>query len=370
MFAKRSFLLLAAFFLLPALWAAPEADWREDARRGMAEESDFPRLIEALQRRFPELPDKDKAAVSLIIGYSQSRVGNAQAELFWMDKYLGEFRAAPVSLAFLPAAVRKKIAEFRLSWQREFPVLWELSMAETDAEIAYFDPPAELRLRLQASLPCDFQLLSREGTLLAKGTLGTKVETVALPAGPDFVRTAGHSYRLLLIPRNAPERTIEKYFALEAEAVAPAEAEFDPQSGALALKGRALQPEQETETKVLSQTTRFDKERFKKTVLKDLLIGAAFFVVNATLISSTIDSADASLSAKATLYGTRRVFTLAGVGFSLSALSKLPKVFKRERVVEEKKRDLPEARAANQELQRELEQMRGRIRLRLVVRAL
>lgn len=370
MVVKRAIPLLAAFFLLPALWAAPDADWREEARRGMAGENDFPQLIEALQRRFPELPDKDKAAVSLIIGYSQSRVGNAQAELFWMDKYLGEFRAAPVSLAFLPAAVRQKIADFRLSWQREFPVLWELSLAGEDAEIAYFDPPAELRLRLQASLPCDFQLLSREGALLARGTLAARVETVKLPAGPDFVRAASHPYRLLLIPRNAPERTIEKYFAVEAEALVPDEADFDPRSGTLALKGRALQPEQETETKVVSQTTRFDKALFKKTVLKDLLIGAAFFVVNATLVSSTLDSADTSLFAKASLYGTRRAFTLAGVGFSLSALSKLPKVFKRERVVEEKTRDLPEARAANQALQRDLDQLRGRIRLRLAVRAL
>ena len=141
-------------------------------------------------------------------------------------------------------------------------------------------------------------------------------------------------------------------------------------SGTLTLKGRAPQPEQETETKVISQRTRFDKGLFKKTVLKDLLIGAAFFVVNATLITSTIDSADTSLFAKSSLYGTRRVFNLAGIGFSLSALSKLPKVFKREREIEETTRDLPGAREANQALERDLALARSRIGVKLAVRAL
>lgn len=370
MAVKRSLLLLAFLLPLQASWAAAEVDWRADARNLLASEKDFPLLVESLQKRFPELADRDKAAASLIIGYCQARIGNAQAELFWMEKYLGEFRAAAANLAFLPAPLRKKILDFRLSWQREFPVLWELALAREDAEIAYFDPPAELRLRLQASLPCEFQLLSREGTLLAKGALAAGVETVKLPAGGDFVRAASHSYRLLLVPRNAPGRTIEKYFAVEAEVAAPAEAEFDRAAGTLALKGRALQAEQETETKVVSQGTRFDKGLFKKTVLKDLLIGAAFFVVNATLIRSSLDNADTSLVAKSSLFGARRAFTLAGVGFSLSALSKLPKVFQRERRVEETRRDLPEARAANLELRRDLERLRGQVRLRLAVRAL
>ncbi|MBN2346208.1 MAG: hypothetical protein JXO51_07430, partial [Candidatus Aminicenantes bacterium] len=98
MAVKRSILFLAALLLLQAAWAAPEADWQAEARRGMANESDFPSLVESLQKRFPALPDKDRAAVSLIIGYCQSRAGNAQAELFWMNKYLGEFRASAVNL--------------------------------------------------------------------------------------------------------------------------------------------------------------------------------------------------------------------------------------------------------------------------------
>lgn len=371
MAVKRSILLLSALLLSQASGAAVAAgEWQAEARRLIASESGCPQLIESLQRQFPLLGDKDKAAVSLIIGYCQSRVGNAQAELFWMNKYLGEFRAAAVNLAFLPAAVRGKINNFRLSWQREFPVLWELSLAPEHASAAYFDPPAELKLRLQASMPCDFQLLARDGTLLAKGMLGAGIETVRLPAGGDFLRSASHSFRLLLNPRSAPERTIEKYFAVELAYDVPADVEFDPVSGTLALKGRAPQPEQETETKVISQRIRFDKELFKKTVLKDLLIGAAFFVVNATLITSTIDRADTSLFAKSSLFGTRRVFSLAGIGFSLSALSKLPKAFRRERKIEETRRDLPGAREANQALERDLALARSRIGVRLAVRAL
>lgn len=368
---KRSILFLSALLLFQASWAAaPAAEWRAEARRLIASESDYPQLIESLQRQFPLLSDKDKAAASLIIGYCQSRTGNAQAELFWMNKYLGDFRAVTVNLAFLPAAVRRKINEFRLSWQKDFPVLWELSLAPEHAAAAYFDPPAELKLRLQASLPCDFQILARDGASLAKGVLAAGMETVRLPAGGDFFRSASHPYRLLLTPRSAPERTIEKYFAVELEYDVPAEAEFDPVSGGLMLKGRAPQQEQETETKVISQHTRFDKGLFKKTVFKDLLIGAAFFVVNATLIRSTIDSADTSLFAKSSLYGTRRVFNLAGIGFSLSALSKLPKVFKRERKIEETTRDLPGAREANQALERDLALARSRIGVKLAVREL
>ncbi len=371
MAVKRAILFLSALLLFQASWAAaPVPEWKAEARRLMARESDYPLLVESLQRQFPLLSDKDKAAASLLIGYCQSRAGNAQAELFWMNKYLGEFRAAAVNLKFLPGAVQRKVNDFRLSWQKDFPVLWELSLAAEHGAIAYFDPPAELKLRLQASMPCDFQLLARDGALLAKGVLQAGVETVRLPAGGDFFRSASHSYRLLLNPRNAPERAIEKYFSVELEYDIPAEAEFDPAAGTLKLKGREPQPEQETETKVISQRTRFDKGLFKKTVLKDLLIGAAFFVVNATLITSTIDNADTSLFAKSSLTGARRVFNLAGIGFSLSALSKLPKVFQRERVVEEKTRDLPGAREANQALERDLASVRRQIRVQLAVRAL
>jgi len=193
---------------------------------------------------------------------------------------------------------------------------------------------------------------------------------VQLPLGADFFRTPGHSFRLLLSPRNAPEKTVEKYFSVEFEYAFPDGSEFDPQAGTLKLKGREPRPEQETETRVLAQRTRFDKTLFKKTVLKDLLIGAAFFVVNATLITSTIDNPDSSLFGKSSLYGVRRVFTLAGIGFSISALSKLPKLFKRERVVEEKTRELPEARAANQELERDLALARKGVRVMLAVKAI
>ena len=187
MAVKRSILFLSAFLLFQASWAAaPAAEWKAEARRLIASESDFPQLIESLQRQFPLLSDKDKAAASLIIGYCQSRAGNAQAELFWMNKYLGEFRAAAVNLAFLPAAVRRKINDFRLSWQKDFPVLWELALAPEHASVAYFDPPAELKLRLQASMPCDFQLLARDGRLLAKGVLDSGIETVRLPGRRRF----------------------------------------------------------------------------------------------------------------------------------------------------------------------------------------
>ena len=366
--AKKKWLLLVPAVLLVQVLAA--ADWKKEAAVRMAREADYPQLIESLQQQFPLLPDKEKAAVSLIIGYCQSVGGSPQAELFWMNKYLGEFRALAVNLAFLPAVPRQKIQKFRQAWQKDFPVLWELSLAPASAEVAFFSPPSELQLRLQSSLPCDYQLLARDGVSLAKGMLGAGVETVKLPLGPDFFRTAGHSFRLLLNPRSAPEKTVEKYFSVELEYALPDGAEFDPQTGTLKLKGREPRPEQETETRVLSQSTRFDKALFKKTVLKDLLIGAAFFVVNATLITSTIDNPESSLFAKSSLYGTRRVFTLAGIGFSMSALSKLPKLFKREKVVEEKIRELPEARAANQELERDLALVRQGVRVRLAVKAI
>lgn len=366
--AKNRWLLLVPAVLLVQALAA--ADWKNEAALRLARETDYPQLIESLQQQFPQLPEKEKAAVSLIVGYCQSRSGSPQAELFWMNKYLGEFRAVAVNLAFLPPVVRQKIQKFRQSWQKDFPVLWELSLAPESAEAAYFSPPSELKLRLQSSLPCDYQLLARDGSPLAKGALGAGTETVKLPLGGDFFKSTSHSFRLLLSPRNAPEKTVEKYFAVDLEYDFPGEADFDPQAGTLKLKGREPKPEQETETRIISQSTRFDKELFKKTVLKDLLIGAAFFVVNATLITSTIDNPDTSLFAKSSLFGTRRVFTLAGIGFSLSALSKLPKLFKREKVVEEKTRELPEARAANQELERDLALARKGVRVKLTVKAI
>ena len=136
------------------------------------------------------------------------------------------------------------------------------------------------------------------------------------------------------------------------------------------LKGRELQPESKSETIIISQRTHFDKKLFKKTVLKNILIGAAFFVVRSTLLTSTMDNPDTSLSAKSTLYGTRKVFQLAGIGFSLAALSQLPKVIKREKIVEEKIVELPEARAANEELKRDLALNREKITVTLSVQAI
>jgi hypothetical protein len=358
------------FFVCILLFSLLSADWKKDVAGQIADEKEYPRLVESLQKAFADLPGAERAAVSLIIGYCQSQMNNPQAELSWMKRYLEEFRAAPLDLRFLPPASRLKIQKFKLSWQGDFPVLWELALAAEDAEIAFFDPPSDLRLRLQVSLPCEFQLLAPDGTPLARGSLDREIRTVKIPLAADFFKVASHPFRLLLTLRRAPEKTVEKYFSIELQYLSPPEAVFDPPSGDIKLEGREFQRESRTETRVLFQRTRFDKELFKKTVLKDLLIGAAFFVVDATLLNSTVDNPNTSLYAKSALYGTRRVFQLAGVGFSLSALARLPGLFKRERSVEERAIDLPEARAANEALKRDLAQARKKVRVRLAVQAI
>ena len=366
--AKKKGLWFGSVFLM--ILSLSAAEWQKETADRIAREKEYPLLVETLQKQFPGLADDEKAAASLIIGYCQSRLENFQAELFWMKKYLEEFRAADVKIGFIPAASRQKILQFKASWQKDFPVIRELALETADSEFAYFDPPGELKLRLQVSVPCDFQLFGRDGISLAQGVLGKEVRSVAVPLAADFCKLPSHGFRLLLTLRHAPEKTIEKYFIIELAYLIPEEVLFDPQRAEVKLKGRAAMPEQETVTRVIAQSTRFEKDLFKKTVLKDLLIGAAFFVVNATLVSSTIDNPDTSLFAKSSLYGMRRVFTLAGVGFSLSALSKLPKLFKRQKVVEEKIRDLPEARAANQALERDLALARTKVRVKPAVKVI
>jgi len=357
----------AIFFVLVLLASRLAADWKEQATAQAASEKEYPLLIEFLQKEFAGLADAEKAAASLLIGFCYSRLHDAQGELSWMKKYLEDFRGVAADLKFLPPGVRRKVQAFGLSWQRDFPVLWELSPAPEHAEVSFFAPPSALNLRLQASLPCDFRLFSRQGEELARGVLEREVQVVKVPLAAGFFSTASHHFRLLLTLRSAPEKSVEKYFAVELRYVFPEQVEFDPAQAELKLKGRELQPETRTETRVISRRTRFDKEVFKKTVLKELLIGAGFFVVNATLLTSTIDNADTSLFAKSALFGTRRAFTLAGVACSLSALSRLPKAFRREKVVEEKAHDLPEARAANEALRRDLEQARRTVRVQLTV---
>jgi hypothetical protein len=360
----------AVFFICSLFFMRLPADWKQQASARIINEKEYPQLIEFMQKAFSDLPGPEQAAVSLFIGYCQSRLNDPQAELFWMKKYLEDFKAADVKLDFIPAAARRKILQFKASWQKDFPVIWELAPEAPDSEFAYFSPPDHLRLRLQVSLPCNFQLFGREGALLAQGALGTNVVTMKVPLAAEFCRTARHSFRLLLSLPHAPEKTIEKYFAVELQYLFPENVGFDPLSAEIKLKGRELRPESRTETRIISQRTRFDKELFKKTVLKHLLIGAAFFVANATLLTSTIDNPETSLYAKSALYGTRKTFTLAGIGFSLTALSQLPKVFKREKVVEEKTIDLPEARADNEMLKRDMALIKKKIRVRWTVQAI
>ncbi|MCJ7524952.1 MAG: hypothetical protein MUP71_06965 [Candidatus Aminicenantes bacterium] len=364
---KKGFCFGAVFLMILSLAAA---EWQNETADRIVREQEYPLLVESLQKQFPALAESEKAAVSLIIGYCQSRLNDFQAELFWMKKYLEEFRAVDVKLGFLPAVSRQKILRFRTSWQKDFPVIWELGFETADSEFAYFAPPGELKLRLQVSVPCNFQLFGREGNLLAQGVLGKEVRSVAVPIMADFCKVSSHGFRLMLTLRHAPEKTIEKYFTIELEYLYPEDVEFDPLSAEVKLKGWELQPESKSETIVLSQRTNFDKKLFKKTVLKNFLIGAAFFVVRSTLLTSTMDNSDTSLFAKSALYGTRKVFNLAGIGFSLAALSQLPKVFKREKTVEEKTVDLPEARAANKELKRDLALNREKIRVKLSVQAI
>ncbi|MBU4268072.1 MAG: hypothetical protein KJ808_04400 [Acidobacteria bacterium] len=364
---KKRFCFGAVFLMILSLAAA---EWQDETAGRIDKEKEYPLLVESLQKQFPDLTDGEKGAASLIIGYCQSRLKNFQAELFWMKKYLEEFRGADVKFGFIPAASRQKILQFRASWQKDFPVIWELGLETADSEFAYFSPPGELKLRLQVSVPCNFQLFGREGNLLAQGVLGQEVSSLALPLMTDFCKVASHGFRLLLTLRHAPEKTIEKYFTIELEYLYPEDVEFDPLSAEVKLKGRELQPENKSETIVLSQHTLFDKKLFKKTVLKNFLIGAVFFIIRSTLLTSTMDNSETSLFAKSALYGTRKVFNLAGIGFSLTALSQLPKVIKRERIVEEKIVDLPDARAANENLKRDLASSREKIRVKLSVQAI
>ncbi|HUU04532.1 MAG TPA: hypothetical protein VMZ49_01515 [Patescibacteria group bacterium] len=364
---KKGFCFGTVFLMILSLAAA---EWQKETADRIAREKEYPLLVENLQKQFPALADGEKAAVSLIIGYCQSRLKDFQAELFWMKKYLEEFRAVSVKIGFISAASRQKILQFRASWQKDFPVIWELGLEAADSEFAYFAPPGELKLRLQVSVPCNFQLFGREGDLLAQGLLDQDVRSVAVPLMADFCKVSSHGFRLLLTLRHAPEKTIEKYFTIELEYLYPEDVEFDPLSAEVKLKGREWQPENKSETIVISQRMHFDKKLFKKTVLKNILIGAAFFVVRSTLLTSTMDNSETSLFAKSALYGTRKVFNLAGIGFSLAALSQLPKVFKREKIIEEKTVDLPEARAANEDLKRDLELNREKIRVKLSVQAI
>jgi hypothetical protein len=358
----------AVFFVCILLFSQLAADWKKQAAVQAANEEEYPLLIEFLQKEFAGLPDDEKVVVSLLIGYCHSRMPSAKDELLWMKKHLEELRGGEVDLKFLPPGVRQKVQAFGLSWRRDFPVLWELSPAPEHAEIAFFSPPSVLNLRLQASLPCDYRLFSRDGEALAQGVLGQELQTVKVPLGDDFFKVASHHFRLLLTLRSAPEKTVEKYFAVELHYIFPENVIFDPVKAELKLKGRDLQPETMTETRVISRRTRFDKTTFKKVVLKDLLAGVAFYVVSSTLLTSTIDNPDTSLFAKSALFGTRRVFHLAGFACSLSALCKLPKAFKREKVSEEKSRDLPEARAANEALRHDLERARKSVRVKLAVK--
>ncbi|MCX6555657.1 MAG: hypothetical protein NTZ12_11705 [Candidatus Aminicenantes bacterium] len=362
---RKKQLLFLGLFLVFSLLAG---DWKKETAAQIALEKNYPLLVESLQKYFPDLPDDEKAAVCLLIGYCQARLNNPQAELSWMKKYLEEFKAADVKIGFIAAGPRKKIMQFKGSWQRDFPVIRELAMTPKFSQVAYFNPPTELKLRLQLSTPCNFHLFAANGDLLAMGVLGAEPRVVAFPVAGDFFKTVRHDFRLLLMLVSAPEKEIEKYFAIEMGYQIPENTTFDPLTADLKIKGRELQPETRTETVILSRRTVFDKQEFKKSFVKDLLIGAGFFIINATFVSSNIENPDTSLYAKSALYGTRRVFNIAGIAFSLKALLGLPKVIRREKVSEEKIIELPTARAVNEGLRRELALAKEKVMVQLVVK--
>jgi hypothetical protein len=366
MAVKKKLLFLLCLSLFFSLLAV---DWKKETSLQIGREKDYPLLVESLQKYFPDLPAEEKAAVCLLIGYCQSRMNNHQAELLWMKKYLEEFKAADIKIGFIAAAgLRQKIMQFKDSWQKDFPVIHELALAAESAEIAFFNLPGELKLRIKMSVPCNFQLFDRKDTLLAKGVFGNEARVVTFPVAADFFKETSHNFRMLLSLINAPEKEIEKYFAMELNYRFPDNMTFDPLAADVKLKGRESLPETKTETVVLSQRTIFDKKEFKKSFLKDLLIGAAFFIVKSTLITSTIDNPDTSLYAKSSLYGTRKIFAMGGIAFSLKALSQLPKVFKRQKVTEEKTVDLPENRAANENLKKELTLGKEKVKVMLTVK--
>jgi hypothetical protein len=355
-------LFLTRFFLLPA------ADWKKEAAAQIGQEKDYPLLAQSLQTVFPALTDDEKPAVCLLIGFCQSRMNHPQAELFWMKKYLEEFEAANVDIGFIAAGFRQKILQFKSSWQKDFPVIRELSLVVESSQIAYFNPPTELKMRIRMSVPCNFQLFDSNGDVLAKGILDNEDRIVAFPVAADFFKEAQHPLRLLLTLLHAPEKEIEKYFTVELSYQSPENMTFDPLNAEAKIQGRELQADTKTETVIISQRTVFDKKVFKKSFLKDFFAAAAFFIIKSTLITSTIDNPDTSLFAKSALYGTRRVLTIAGIAFSLKALLKLPKVFRREKISEEKTVDLPEIRAANDNLKQELALGKEKIMVRLAIR--
>jgi hypothetical protein len=365
MAVKKKLLFL---LLWPMACSILAADWKKETAAQIGSQKDYLLLVQSLQKYFPDLPDNEKAVVCLLIGYCQSRLGNPQDELLWMKKYLEEFKAADVKINFIAPGVRQKIIQFKGSWQNDFPVIRELALAAQSSQIAYFHPPDELKIRLQMSIPCNFQLFDSSGNLLAKGVAGKEARVVAFPVAADFFKDAHHNFRLLLTLINAPEKEIEKYFAMELRYQFPENMIFDPLVAEVKLKGRDLQPETKTETVILSQRTIFDKKVFKESFLKDLLIGAAFIIVKSTLINSTIDNPDTSLYAKSALYGTRKVFAIAGMAFSLKALLQLPKVFRREKISEEKTVALPEIKAANDNLKKELALGKENVMVQLTVK--
>ena len=131
-------------------------------------------------------------------------------------------------LGFVPAAIRQKILHFRASWQKDFPVLWELALAAADSEFAYFSPPGELGCASRFRFPAISNSSAGTERCWPRAVLGRTVRSVAVPLTADFCKAPSHGFRLLLTLRHAPEKTIEKYFAVELEYLFPDDVTFDP----------------------------------------------------------------------------------------------------------------------------------------------
>lgn len=275
------------------------ADWHEVVKRHLGTFLVYDRLVIELSARFEEIEKEEKGAAALILAYSFEQIKKksvvsplirnfydksaalARKEVStWLKKYFEEFRGRDDGLLFLSPdreAVRNDILLFRNSARDEFPLI------EAAADILDLESFVKIKLRIDASAACGYEIYDKDSALLVEGILKKGINKRIVQVKKKAAGRKKTFIRLLVFNRYINEQKIAFGFPGTPAAVA--------------------------------------KKRPPKNsgwhMFANLPAGASFFLLNTLLVDRQYGSDTVQPGRKAVLGGSGKV--LEGLSFALIA---------------------------------------------------
>jgi hypothetical protein len=188
---RRSLLLaLAAAALTPSAFG----QWREEAAKLIGSDKLYAKAAEAIQRRWSDIAEAEKADAAALLAFCSNRAGNGPAELRWIVEYFETYLTKDGGFAFLDLITQSDVIGFLNEWRLRFPWVSGISLVKGVGDQIIM-PEGIMPLVVETANRALYKF-SENGGVLKAGVLNAGFNIIGLDANTLFLSSGRRLYTL------------------------------------------------------------------------------------------------------------------------------------------------------------------------------